>query len=78
MLSNFGFSFNLRRYTMGIWIKPHIINIILAVAEAVIKIAIAAIVIVILIAIVAVQVILEGLVMVLEAGAYTRSHFRST
>ena len=52
--------------SMGIWIKPNIINQILGLAEAVIKIALAAIVVVVLAAIVAVQFILENLVVVLE------------
>ena len=52
--------------SMGIWIKPHIINKMLELFEGVLKLSIAAIVIVILVAIVAVQVVLEGLIMVLE------------
>jgi hypothetical protein len=52
--------------SIGIWIKPHIINMILMVAETIIKIALSLIVIVILLCIVAIQFVLEGLVMIFE------------
>ena len=52
--------------SIGIWIKPHIINMILMIAEAIIKIALSVIVIVILLCIVAIQFVLEGLVMIFE------------
>jgi hypothetical protein len=52
--------------SMSIWIKPGIINQIIGLAEAVIKLSLALIVIPILVEIVAWQLILEGLVMVLE------------